>query len=133
LIREFIDLTAFAGQENVRIAFVVTNGNGNNLYVDNIEFFRSKDPFPPTVDEPYQVYYDETRTYDFYITFNLPEKTDVALQIYDASGRKLLRETLDSSLNQTHPVKLLTGHTGLHIVTLQTGGQSYSTKVMIYR
>jgi hypothetical protein len=132
-IREFIDLTAFAGQENVRIAFVVTNGNGNNLYVDNIEFFRSKDPFPPTVDEPYQVYYDETRTYDFYITFNLPEKTDVALQIYDASGRKLLRETLDSSLNQTHPVKLLTGHTGLHIVTLQTGGQSYSTKVMIYR
>jgi hypothetical protein len=132
-IREFVDLSDLAGQNNVRIAFVVTNGNGNNLYIDNIEFFRSNDPYPPAVDEPYQIYYDETLTYDFYITFNLPEKTDVRLRVFDVSGRRLLQETLDSSLNQTHPVKLLTAHTGLHIVTLQTGGQSYSTKVMIYR
>jgi hypothetical protein len=37
--RHFINLSEYVGHEDVRIAFVARNGNGNNLYIDNIEFF----------------------------------------------------------------------------------------------
>ena len=37
----FIDLNDFFVEESLRIAFVFTNGNGNNLYLDNIEFINT--------------------------------------------------------------------------------------------
>ncbi len=39
-----INLTAYAGESSVRIAFVFVNANGNNIYLDNIEFFVSETP-----------------------------------------------------------------------------------------
>src|SRR5690606_7679479 len=38
-VRHNIDLTQFSAEAQVRIAFVFTNATGNNLYLDNIEFF----------------------------------------------------------------------------------------------
>ena len=32
------------GEGSVRIAFVFVNGNGNNIYLDNVEFFVSGTP-----------------------------------------------------------------------------------------
>ena len=41
-----INLTSLAGESEVRIAFVFSNGNGNNIYIDNIEFFVSETHLP---------------------------------------------------------------------------------------
>ena len=36
-----INLNSLAGNSQVRLAFIVTNRNQNNLYLDDIEFFHS--------------------------------------------------------------------------------------------
>ncbi len=40
--REVVDLSAYAGQPNVRIAFIVVNGFGNNLFVKDIEILEEE-------------------------------------------------------------------------------------------
>ncbi len=48
---DFVDLTEYAGNSNVRIIFVVTSAGGNNLYLDNLEFFLSNDQNPVEIPE----------------------------------------------------------------------------------
>ncbi|HEY9045280.1 MAG TPA: choice-of-anchor J domain-containing protein, partial [Ohtaekwangia sp.] len=88
--RKYINLTALAGQEQVRLAFVFTNDNGSNVYLDNIEFYTSDDPNPNAVKNPFVVYDSDPITpNDFYITFNLSERQPVQYQLVDVMGRQV--------------------------------------------
>lgn len=50
--KEKIDLRSLAGQPNVQIAFVTFNGNGNDIYLDNI---RIGAPLPPAPEPRFTV------------------------------------------------------------------------------
>lgn len=95
-------LDSLAGKKNVRIAFVATNANGNNLYLDNIEFFVDDDPNPPrTPDKNYRIYETEN---ELKITFNLTQTQTVQMQVYDVMGQPLGNVTLENVLNQTYSI-----------------------------
>jgi hypothetical protein len=130
--KEFVNLTALAGEENARLAFVARNANGNNLYVDNIEFFASDNPNPPIINEQFMVYgAGASDPGSFYLTFNLAEAQDVNYQVIDMLGREVADAVIENVLNQTFLIDAGHSAAGIYIVRLKIGSLYYSTKVYI--
>ncbi len=125
--RESINLNALTGNNQVRLAFVATADNGNNLFIDNIEFFVSDNMFPVTVSNPFQVYGSGTQVF---VTFNLETKTDATLRIYNSVGQLVLSNHLSEVLNQTYDVNLEQG-TGIYIVQIQAGNFKGASRVWL--
>ena len=130
-----VNLNALAGEENVRIAFVVRNQQGNNVFLDNIEFFVTADPDPIEIEQIYSVYgYDlnNPELTDLKITFNLPERQDVRYSVIDVAGRLETDGILPDVLNQTYPLSLSERLApGVYFIRVQIGGEFYTSKVLV--
>ncbi|MBY0434335.1 MAG: T9SS type A sorting domain-containing protein, partial [Cyclobacteriaceae bacterium] len=130
--RSYVRLDTMSGKSNVRLAFVVTNQNGNNLYLDNLEIFAGSDINPPVTSVPYQLYYSSRDLQsDVALTFNLPEKKDVRLQVYSLMGQLIADNILPATLNQTYYFDLSNQPTGIYLFRLQIDNQITATKVFI--
>jgi len=129
-ILQYVNLNELAGEENVRLAFVFRNGNGNNYYIDNAEFFLSDNPAPPLIDEPFFVFNNASRE-DLFVTFKLEERQQVWYELIDVSGRSLVREELQDVLNQTFPVATAYASPGLYILRIRIGHQYFARKVFL--
>ncbi len=133
--REFVNLNtlqdSLSGKENVRIAFVITNGHGNNLYIDNIEFFKSDEPVQPNVSDPFFIYYNANNPGDVNIKFNLPNQQTVDVEIIDTLGRVLYQASLSNILNETYPVDLAPATSGIYIVRLRTQDQNFASRIFV--
>ena len=131
-----VNLGSVAGEPAVRIAFVVTNQNSNNLYLDNIEFYVTADPDPIEINELYSIYgYDLTtpEMSDLKITFNLPERQNVRFSIINATGQMETDGILMDVLNQTFPLSLSERLTpGVYFVRVNIGDRFYSSKILVY-
>ncbi len=122
-------LDGFAGKTNIRFAFVFTNDNGNNLYLDDIEFYLSDNPFPVKVDSPYNVYGGLNSPVK--ITFNLDQLQNVNVQMYSMQGNLLTSEYLTDVLNQTYTINVPDCAAGVYIIRVQTANSISSTKVFL--
>ncbi len=127
--KNYINLDTLAGKENVRLAFVATNGNGNNLYLDNIEFFTSDNPSPVAISNLYSVYGGLGSPVK--VTFDLSSRQLVRMQVYDLVGRVVSDTMLPETLNQTYSVDFPNSATGMYIIRIQTAGSISSTKVLV--
>ncbi len=128
---QFINLNSLTGEQNVRLAFVAINDNGNNLYLDDIELFNDDNPSPPETTDLYSVY---TTSFDqIKITFNLTEKETSRLQIYNTMGQVVLDNLLADNLNQTYTIDMSNQRAGIYILRLQVANRIESTKVFITR
>jgi len=138
-----IMLNTLAGKSNLRFAFVATAQNGNNLYLDNIEFFI--DDFDDLFGgEPEQLLADENMppedNYSIYgeadqnirITFNLLERQPVDLRIYNMAGQEILHNTLPETLNQTYYLDLGYQSTGIYIVKVQYGNTVTARRIYLF-
>ncbi len=119
--RTFINLNALAGQQNVRLAFVFTNATGNHIYLDNIEFFLSDNPNPVDVSPDFYSVYWNTNT-EATVTFNLPERMPVRIQVVDILGRSFIDTTAPDILNQTFPINLGGASSGIYFLRVQSTG-----------
>lgn len=128
--KQYINLDSLIGQENVRLAFVATNADGNNLYIDNVEFFVDDNQSPQTVEGIYSVY-GGTGT-PLQVTFNLPERQLVQMQVYDMMGHVISDQSLPDTLNQTYTIDSSSQSRGIYIVRVQTQlpASLTSTKVL---
>ncbi|GHM98671.1 hypothetical protein WSM22_01610 [Cytophagales bacterium WSM2-2] len=127
--KNYISLDDFAGKANARIAFVITNSNGNNFYIDNIEFFADDNLNPVSVDPEYSVYGGMGVPVN--VTFNLPEKQLVRMQTYDMVGRVITDDLLPDTLNQTYTIDLPNASRGIYIVKIQTPHSTRSTRIVL--
>jgi hypothetical protein len=128
---EYISTNEFAGKNNLRFAFVASNDNGNNLYLDNIEFFIEDNPDPPRIQETLSVYSSDTNPYEFKITFNLTEKQDARLLVYNTLGQMLIDSQLPDALNQTFTINLHGQSAGVYVARLLTATQTSTTKLFV--
>jgi hypothetical protein len=128
-LNQYMNLSAYAGEQQVRIAFVFHNQAGNNIFLDNIEFFVSDDPAPVEAEPPFSVYWNSG--FNASVTFNLQERSPVRFMVMDVMGRIYFDAVLDGVLNQTYPVDLQNAAEGIYIIRSQIGARFYSTKVFI--
>lgn len=132
-----VNLNSLAGEENVRLAFVIRNQNGNNLYLDNIEFFTTADPDTIEIQEIYSIYgYDLTNPgqSELKITFNLPERQNVRYTVISTTGKIEIDGILTDVLNQTYPLNLSQQLAqGMYFVRLRIGMKYYSSKILVTR
>ena len=129
---QFLYLDELIGEQNVRIAFIVTNDNGNNLYLDNIEFFIDDDPSPVKINSLYKVYPAENSS-SFNITFNLTDKENVQLQVYNLMGQIIVDNHLPETLNQTYTIDFRGQASGIYIVRVMTNSEVGATKIFLTR
>lgn len=127
--RQYVNLNDLVGQQNVRLAFVATNDNGNNIYLDDIELFNDDNPSPPQTSSLYSVY--TITTDEIKVTFNLEEKETSRLQVYNMMGQIIIDNLLPDNLNQTYTIDMSNQQSGIYIVRLQVTNQIESTKVFI--
>jgi hypothetical protein len=113
-----VNLDAYAGQEQVRIAFVFTNGNGNNFYLDNLHFF---------VPQPFTLYPNPASD-NFYIAFNFQDETSASIEVIDAMGKLVRQESLGDARNQNHAVPVDALRPGVYVVRVRTSTQVWSTR-----
>jgi hypothetical protein len=129
--RKYVSLSSLAGQPGVRLAFVFTNNNGNNLYLDNLEFFTSDDPTPPVVTKIFSVYPNPGNAENTILTLNLPGRTNIQIEMMDAMGKLMLTQTMTDALNQTIPLPLPNAVPGLYFVRVIAGGKKHTQKLIL--
>jgi hypothetical protein len=127
LNRYYINLNSYAGNDQVRFAFVFINARGNNAYLDNLEFFVSDDPNPvDTGDELFSVYWSSPNSAS--VTFNLDERSNINIQVFDILGRSYIDTSAPNILNQTFPVDLGGANSGIYLMRIQVAGRYYVSK-----
>lgn len=130
--REYLDLSQLAFETNIRLAFVVRNDNGNNLFLDNLELYAGDDPNPPKTSATYQFYYSSRDSQsDVALTLNLGTRQDVALQIIGLQGNVVAEHLLPDALNQTYYFDMGQYAEGLYLFRLLIDNTPSVTKVFI--
>lgn len=133
-----VDLHAYAGESDVRLAFAVTNLSGNNIYVDNIEIFDRAAPEDFSFELPFNVFgYNRSNpaATQLKIGFNLKDRSDVSCAITDLSGRIVAENLWHNVLNQVFPLPTNDESytNGIYFVRVSIGTEVYVTKIIINR
>jgi Pregnancy-associated plasma protein-A/Secretion system C-terminal sorting domain len=116
-INKFVDLSDFAGEEDVFIAFEAIDGDGSNIYLDDIELFIANEPNMIKIgDDQIAVYPNPVSDNSTRISFNLTTKQDVNIRIIDAVGNTISNQRFTNVLNQTYPLELNTQRNGIYII-----------------
>ena len=125
----FIDLNDFLIWESLRIAFVFTNGNSNNLYLDNIEFINTGNSERPQFTSWATLYPNPVSDY-LNVSFNLPYKQDVTVQLLDISGQIHRQLQYTQLLNETVQLEV-EGLSGLFFLIITGPDEPFVEKVII--
>ena len=131
---EFIDLTRYTAYDQVFIAWQVIDGNGNNLYLDDIELFVDNQPVDIPVDAGSMAIYPNPVTdYDSRITFNLDQKQDLTIRILDTRGNELSRQVFPRVLNQTYALETTNLTNGIYLIVASGPEFNQVSRIMISR
>jgi hypothetical protein len=133
-----VNLNSYVGESSVRIAFAVINGNGNNLFLDNLEFFVSDEPVLVAVtDALYNIYgynLSDPLASKLQLTFNLGELSEAEYSIVDMMGKTLASAHLTDVLNQTYSLDETSQlASGTYMLRLRIGQESFVERFLIVR
>lgn len=112
----FVDISEHMIWNNLRIAFVFTNGQGNNIYVDDIEVLTSNDPTQIIPEFNFSMYPNPAEDV-FNLSFKLAEKQKVNFRMIDLTGKIVLERDLVNVLNQKYEV-IAPSEKGVYLVVV---------------
>ena len=129
----FIDLSKYAGQKDIRIAFLAYNGNGNNLFLNYVEFFTESSPFSLQVPDDISVsaFPNPALDENVNLTFNLKQRQEVNLMVVDAYGHIVFDSSLGLILNQTIPLDFPALRKGVYFFKFTGEAFNQSLRVMV--
>lgn len=141
--RKTIRLDDVLGQPSVRIAFAFTNSNGNNIYLDNIEFYNTAHPVAAVGRQELQVFPTGTPGASPFLRLNLPEKDDVDIEVLNSMGQRIKQFHVENAINQTIDLGLRTDRPsdppvysalpGVYFVRVKTSKKTYVERfVMVH-
>ena len=112
-----VDLSKFAGEKDIRIAFQAINDYGNNLYLDDVEFFTvSTDKIVKTAQGSFTIYPNPTGDRQLKMTFNTSKRQHIDVYIYDNMGKLITMDQYPNTLNQTYYYDLTGYRSGIYII-----------------
>ncbi|MDH3708251.1 MAG: choice-of-anchor J domain-containing protein [Cyclobacteriaceae bacterium] len=117
-----VNLSTFAGLTDIRVAFLGVNDFGNNLFVDNIEFFINDLTTSLKLTPEQMILFPNPAKSEFSVAFRLSQRQPLEIRIIDPLGRVVSRFDLGEVLNQTLKVEL-PNSSGVYI--LQAIGTSF--------
>jgi hypothetical protein len=128
--KEYVDLSEFAGMQDIRLAFRTTNGYGNNLYIDNIEFHVTGFSETITLGKNAMLIHPNP-TFDgvFFVTFNAEERQPVEILIHNVLGKRITQKQFDLGLNQTTEFDLTGYANGIYLI--QVIGATFRTTARV--
>lgn len=88
--------------DEIRLAFVFTNANGNNLYIDDINI-----GIKPLLKDDNFIVFPNPAVGTFNVAFSLAERDDVQIQIIDLSGKVVFSGEYENVLNQVYDFETL--------------------------
>ncbi|WP_209332188.1 M43 family zinc metalloprotease [Lunatimonas salinarum] len=120
--REFVNLSAYAGEDNVRLFFRVSNQGapGAVLFLDDLELFLSDNPQPVDPGLNNTVLYPNPASDRFHLAFNFAEFESVRVQVISPSGQVVLDQEKPQTLNQTYTFDTVKFAKGLYIVQISS-------------
>ncbi|WP_420580993.1 choice-of-anchor J domain-containing protein [Reichenbachiella sp.] len=128
---DFVDLSDLAGHADVRVAFLLTNQNGNNLYLDNIELFVSADENQIVIEESMRAYPNPASDF-IEVKFNFNIKEEILLRIVSLDGNVIAEETFPNTLNQTYRIEnIKSTNNGMYVLQAIGDFTNLSNKILI--
>lgn len=128
---EVVDLSNYTAWPNLKIAFVFTNQNGNNIFLDDIELFNQGSP---TIfnDEKnlLRIYPNPARDF-FNIKFDLETRDDLKLTLINMTGEIVFESEISNMLNQEYSINSLGLKNGMYLFHVKGRLTSLSKRVII--
>ena len=126
-ITETIDLNEFLEFSEVRIAFVNINRNGNNINLDNIEIYSTQ----YLADVGNILFPNPTFDGLFKIQFDLNQKENVTISIFNRNGELVSTADLPNTLNQQYNFNIENQSAGIYFINII--GESFNTTKKIIK
>lgn len=132
---EYLDLTNYAQNNAVRVAFVFNNQNGNALYIDNVAFYIESNPDTLTRNElvvlgPNPI---KTSINTLNIYFELEQRQPVAITIYNQMGQLLFQKDMPNVLNQHYQLPLDNLPSGMVIIRVIGTSFQHSERIVVIK
>jgi len=128
---ESVDLSAYGYETDLRLAFVFTNQNGNNIYIDNLEMYHTNSPDTLSLSESIRTFPNPCSEGYINVKFNYFSKKDVTLRLLSLSGKIVFEEKIDNILNQIYTIDNLEGLEGIYILQASNSSGSDTKTVVI--
>ena len=115
----YVDLSNFAGSENVQVVVELTSAQGNNAFVKNIELFASNIIEPLNlVENTITSYPNPSSNGMVNISFNLDDVQPATLLIYNSQGAFVFKKEVNIALNQTFEIATYNFRNGMYFARL---------------
>ena len=122
----------FVGESQVRIAFVFINQYGNQLFLDDIEFFLTSDSNLPRPEEnAFLLYPNPVGGNQIKTTFNLADNDNVNISIYDSRGSVVYQKWFTNTLNQTYTFEIPGLVNGIYYVRVRSQQLNETKKLIV--
>lgn len=121
-----IALTDYLGESEVRIAFVSTNDNGDPIFVDNIQVFTTD--FFLESDVP--IFPNPTFNGRFNVRFELDQREDVNIILFNTLGHSILEANLPNTINQTYTFNIGDRAQGLYFIQVRGETFGYVERIL---
>lgn len=135
--RDSVNLLEYAGADSIRIAFQLINENGNNIYLDNIEFFANDLPAPVNVDIDNVFHFPNPifsrSDSELNLTFNLEEQQQTNIRIFDLAGNQVFTQFEPYTLNQTFTYDASGLPSGMLILSIIGETFKYNSRITVIR
>jgi hypothetical protein len=126
----FLDISEFAGNNDIRIAFVATNQNGSDFFIRNIELFDANSQ-PIRISSPFKVYPNPANDI-IRVQFNLPQIEPVKVSLYDIMGRLVYEGNFERILNQSISLYTQNENSGTYILRVQSPSFKSAERIIIW-
>ncbi len=131
--QEYVDLSDLAGHVDARLAFVLTNQNGNNVYLDNIEFYVSADENQIVITESMRAFPNPATDY-IEVKFNFNIKEEILLRIMSLDGDVIAEQSFPNTLNQVYRIDhIQSTNNGVYILQAIGDFTNLSNKIIIHQ
>lgn len=119
--QHIVSLGPYRNDPDFRIAFVFSNDNGSNLYLDNI-----------MVSEPGQFrLYPNPAESEVNVVSYLADEQDVYAELTNAVGQSVLSQTLATAFNESTTISLASLKPGIYFLRIKTSTGLWTSRVVI--